>query len=81
MNKNGYQELFSRIGNKFIHLPQASAADIKELCHVNAINDAEEIARIINECNGDLRRVDRNFLRRESMRMGHNMRGKINKAA
>ena len=62
-NKSGYQELRSRIGQNFIMLPLASASEIRELCLANAITNPEDIARIINECNGDLRRVDRNVLR------------------
>jgi Cdc6-like AAA superfamily ATPase len=62
-NKGGYQELKSRIGQNFIMLPQANASEIRELCEANEIIKAEDIARIINECNGDLRRVDRNVLK------------------
>ena len=62
-NKSGYQELKSRIGQNFIMLPVANAAEIRELCEANGITHAEDIARIINECDGDMRRVDRNVLR------------------
>ncbi len=62
-NKNGYQELFSRVGQKFIALRPASTIDIQKLCAAKSITNPEDIAKIINECNGDLRRVDRNFLK------------------
>jgi Cdc6-like AAA superfamily ATPase len=62
-NKGGYQELKSRIGQNFIMLPTANAAEIRLLCEANGITSEEEISRIINECNGDLRRVDRNVLK------------------
>lgn len=62
-NKSGYQELKSRIGTNFIMLPTANAAEIRELCIANGITNQEEIARTINECHGDLRRVDRNVLK------------------
>jgi len=62
-NKSGYQELKSRIGQNFIMLPVANPAEIRELCIANGISNMEAIARIINECDGDLRRVDRNLLK------------------
>lgn len=65
-NRNGYQELFSRIGQRFIILPMASAKDITEICYANGISEQEDISKIINECNGDLRRVERNFLKKKA---------------
>lgn len=63
MNKNGYQELFSRIGSKFIKLNGANTREIEAICKANGITDPVEVNTIINECNGDLRRVERNFLK------------------
>lgn len=62
-NRNGYQELFSRIGSKFIHLTGASNKEISMICRENGVTDPEDVNMIINECNGDLRRVERNFLK------------------
>lgn len=62
-NKNGYQELYSRIGSRFIHLRGASNKEIAEICRENGITDPEQVNTIINECYGDLRRVERNFLK------------------
>lgn len=62
-NKSGYQELLSRIGTRFLELKGTSPEEVRELCLVNGIVSEEDIHRIINEYNGDLRRVDRNFLK------------------
>lgn len=62
-NRNGYQELFSRIGSKFIHLTGANNKEIAMICRENGVTDPEDVNMIINECNGDLRRVERNFLK------------------
>jgi len=61
-NKSGFQELKSRIGQNFILLPVANAKEIRELCEANGITSIEEISKIINSCDGDLRRVDRSLL-------------------
>ncbi|MBN8668736.1 MAG: ATP-binding protein [Chitinophagales bacterium] len=62
-NKNGYQELWSRIGSRFVKLNGASNKEIELICKENEITDPIEINTIINEANGDLRRVERNFLK------------------
>ncbi len=62
-NRNGYQELYSRIGSKFIHLTGANSKEIAQICRANGVTDPEDVNAIINECNGDLRRVERNFLK------------------
>ena len=61
----GYQELFSRIGGRFIHLKQPTVDEITEICIANGITSKERIAYIcndVNELKGDLRRVDRSIL-------------------
>jgi Cdc6-like AAA superfamily ATPase len=67
-NKNtvGFQEILSRIGSRFIELPRISADEVKEICKANGITDQEEASKIANEVaqlGGDLRRVERNFLK------------------
>lgn len=62
-NKSGYQEVFSRIGSRFIELRGTSADEVRAICQANGITSEEDINRIINEYGGDLRRVDRNFLK------------------
>lgn len=59
LNKKGYKEIFSRLGRKFIEIPKPTLADQKALITANGVNDPYEITRIINEAEGDLRRVKR----------------------
>jgi DNA transposition AAA+ family ATPase len=62
-NKTGFQELFSRIGSKFIELHGSTPAEVREMCVENGINQEEDIRAIINEYQGDLRRVERQLLK------------------
>lgn len=62
-NRTGYQEIRSRIGQNFIQLPVANSVEVRQLCEANGITSTEQINLIINECDGDLRRVDRNVLK------------------
>jgi hypothetical protein len=59
LNRKGYKEIYSRLGRKFITLPVPTAADITLMVATNGIRDAVETRRIINESEGDLRRVKR----------------------
>jgi Cdc6-like AAA superfamily ATPase len=64
----GYQELFSRIGASFIQLPPVTKEEVLAICQANGINDREVINTIANEVHqlgGDLRRIERNFLKNE----------------
>lgn len=63
LNKTGYQEVFSRIGSRFIELHGTTADEVRAICHANGITDAGEIAKVVNEYQGDLRRVERNLLK------------------
>lgn len=63
--KPGFEELFSRIGRKFIELPGVKAAEVREICKANDINDPEDIETAVNEFEGDLRRVDRLLVKNE----------------
>lgn len=58
-NKKGFNELWSRIGRKCVPLKGVSQQDIVEVCRANGVDDPKEIDRIISECEGDLRRVQR----------------------
>ncbi len=62
-NRTGYQEVYSRIGAKFIELRGTDKEEVRTICNANGITDAEEINRVINEYNGDLRRVERVLLK------------------
>lgn len=59
-NKQGYQELDSRLGRKFYEVDPADANDIYMICSANSIADEKSIREIIGEistCQYDLRRV------------------------
>lgn len=58
-NKKGFNELWSRIGRKCIPLKEVSPNDIVEVCMANGVQDNKYIDNIINDCEGDLRRVQR----------------------
>jgi DNA transposition AAA+ family ATPase len=59
INKKGYKEIYSRIGRKFIELKGLSSADITQICIANGIDSKELIKGVIEDCEGDLRRVKR----------------------
>lgn len=59
LNKKGFKEIFSRFGRKFIELPANSKKDLTEIIEANGIYQHEEITRIINDSEGDIRRIKR----------------------
>lgn len=71
-DKIGYREIYSRIGRRFISLDKITYKDVKKVCIVNGLEDTDEIRKIYNLCDGDLRRVrrriDRYFLIQEEQR-------------
>lgn len=60
IDKIGYREVLSRINNSFIKLTPIDLNDVKEVCVMNGLDDEDEISRINDLCNGDLR-----FVRKE----------------
>ena len=58
-NKKGYAEIWSRIGRKCIELKGVGAADIASVCEVNGITERGDIEKVIQDSDGDLRRVRR----------------------
>jgi len=59
LNKKGYNEIYSRIGRKFIELQNLSFNDVVKVCGANGIEDTKLIQKVWVECDGDLRRVKR----------------------
>lgn len=59
INKKGYKEIYSRIGRRFIALAGANEVDVTAVCIANGLTDKAEIKRVVNDCEGDLRRVKR----------------------
>lgn len=59
LNRKGYAEIYSRIGRKFVELPLLNSEDVAAVCVANGITDAKAINSIVDEAEGDLRRVKR----------------------
>lgn len=56
-NKKGYNEIFSRLGRRFIVLDGNTYEDLAAVCEANGLADANQIEKIVDDCNSDLRRV------------------------
>ncbi|WP_279113258.1 ATP-binding protein [Bacteroides acidifaciens] len=59
LNRKGYAEIYSRIGRKFVELPLPNSEDVAAVCVANGVSDSKAINRVIDEADGDLRRVKR----------------------
>ena len=59
LNRKGYAEIYSRIGRKFVELPLHNSEDVAAVCSANGVTDPKTINSIIDEADGDLRRVKR----------------------
>lgn len=59
LNKKGYQEIYSRVGRKFIQLPLPNNTDIAAVCMANGVDDKATLRSIQEDCDNDLRRVKR----------------------
>ncbi len=59
-NTKGYNEIFSRVGRRFITLNGVSKAELKKICEANGIDGETDQAEVVNSVEeGDLRRVER----------------------
>lgn len=64
--REGYKEIFSRIGRKYFDLEPTSAQDVYAICTANGITSREDIDKIIKEgdgCDFDLRRIKKSVHR------------------
>lgn len=59
LNKKGYKEIYSRIGRKFVSLQSLTQQDIAEVCMANGLEGKQDIKRVVDDAEGDLRRVRR----------------------
>lgn len=59
LNKKGYAEIYSRICRKFVPLNGVNKRDIAMICEANGLSDKADIADVIEDSEGDLRRVRR----------------------
>lgn len=69
-NITGYQELFSRIGKSFISLDKPNAFEIEQVCKAYGIDTTDRVLvnTIINESDGDLRRVERQGIKAKAIK-------------
>lgn len=58
-NRKGYNEIFSRVGRRFVTLSGVTRAEIKKICAANGVDAEQEVNEVINSAEGDLRRVER----------------------
>jgi Cdc6-like AAA superfamily ATPase len=61
-NRKGYRELWSRFGKKHIYLSGLTAEDITSVCVANYITKESIISKIIQDSEGDMRRVKKKGL-------------------
>ncbi|MCM1310862.1 MAG: ATP-binding protein [Bacteroides sp.] len=59
LKKKGYEEIYSRIGRKFVQLQVINGEDIAAVCKANGVTDPKTIQDIIASAECDLRRVKR----------------------
>lgn len=55
--KRGYEEIYSRLGSKFVKLDRADYDDVSMICKANGVSDEVVIEDIARSAEGDLRRV------------------------
>lgn len=58
-HKVGYDEIYSRIGSRYITLDSVSLKDVRAICKANGVNDEIDVQDIYRSSAGDLRRVRR----------------------
>lgn len=61
LNKRGYQEIYSRMGRRFIKLKGIGSTDVAQVCAANGITDRSTIKTIFEDSDFDLRRVKRSI--------------------
>lgn len=57
--RKGYEEIYSRMGRKFVKLQVINGEDIAAVCAANGVTDPKAVRTIIDDCECDLRRVKR----------------------
>lgn len=57
LKKKGYNEIYSRIGRRFIALPGNTYDDQAGICQANGLTDPQSLEKIIESSESDLRRI------------------------
>ena len=58
-SKQGYNELWSRLGRRCVKLTGVTARDVVLICEANGVDDERAVDAIVADSEGDLRRVVR----------------------
>ncbi len=77
-NRQGYAEFYSRIGRDFISLKDLTERRVAAICKINGVDDPEDITRVFNQAENDMRRVKRvaetiKKEREQNLRIQHKM--------
>ncbi len=69
--KKGCEEIYSRLGGRFVSLLPVNFTDVAMVCRANGVSNKQMIKDIFNDSNGDLRRVKRKIhsLRQDEKRI------------
>ncbi len=59
LNRKGYNEIWSRVGRKYVVIPKPSKSDIASIANHNGIESQEQIKDIIEHTGDDFRRTKR----------------------
>lgn len=59
LGKKGFAEIYSRVGRRFISLPEPTPEDIAKVCMANGVQDRGDIQNIVMQSDADYRRVKR----------------------
>ncbi|MCH5690003.1 hypothetical protein LWM68_40755 [Niabella sp. W65] len=76
--KPGYRELFSRFGRSYIKLIDLSKDEIEEIARENGIS-GDDVMEAVNSSAGDLRRIDRMYIKKETKKNRERVNAKIKK--
>lgn len=57
LKKKGYNEIYSRIGRRFIELNGNTYEDLTAICQANGLNNIKQIEKIVDSSEADVRRV------------------------
>jgi len=58
-NKKGYQEIYSRLGRKYVEIHPPTSEDVVAICMANGVEHRDYIKQVIDDSKADLRRVNR----------------------
>lgn len=72
LNRKGYTEIYSRLGRRFVQLPSLRKQEIITICEANGIQDKLAATEIYNECDGDMRRLEREVHKRKRKMLREN---------